>query len=188
MASAVDGGGLVQLPGDLRHRLAQEEHPEGRGQGGREQGRVGVDDAEVAHLREQRHDEDLQRDHQRRQVEHEDDVAAGEAKPVEGVRGQGAGGDLDRRGDDSDPHAVEEHPPERQRLHQPAVGGDLSVFWPQPGPTQATLGGQGGDDHPPEREQHDHGPDGDRGEDEPTVQRVLNHCSPTSSAGAAAVR
>ena len=122
---AVDARRLLELHGQRLEELAQQEDAEDAAEVGHDQAADAVDEPQVPHDEEGRDEHDLEGDHQRDQQQHEEQVAADEAQPREGVGGEAAEEEVAGHGGQRVQEAVEEEVPERQRVPGVHVVGEV---------------------------------------------------------------
>ena len=94
---AVDHGGFLEVARDLAEGLAHQEGAEGRGEVGRHDAEQRAVEAEIDDGAQVGHDQDRRHQHELQQEDVEDEVAAGEAQPREGVAGERDGHELHRQ-------------------------------------------------------------------------------------------
>ena len=90
-ARAVDAGGVFQLVRDGEEELPQEEDPERGERLGDYEALVSIHPVEFLYEDELRYDGDLGWDHQRTQVQEEEQISPPESQAGEGVGGKGRG-------------------------------------------------------------------------------------------------
>jgi hypothetical protein len=112
----VDTGGVLELLGDGQEELAQEEDAERVRRPRQDEALVGVEPVQLVQQQEQRHEVDLEGQHQRHEDEHEDDVLAREVEPRERVRGQRVEGQRQHGDPAGEDHRVQEEPREVDRV------------------------------------------------------------------------
>ena len=87
-ACAIEPRGLEQFVRDADHELAHHEDPERFGRAREDDAPVAVQQPQIRHDQEQRHNDDLDRDHQGAEHPDEQDVAARKTELGEGIAAQ----------------------------------------------------------------------------------------------------